>query len=167
MTLLIALPLGCVFAVTCRAEPQNIRLPMLEVPDDAGTATRLPRRQDRSALLSSPIELSDAADRSIAAREQAAWRRLSGSLCSGCGGAGRARRADYVDPIAVLNAKPVAWKPTVVASRAVQPPHAHRVQLAHRHRHKSKLYAYFSRVRYALLKWRRHHRHHRVRLVQR
>jgi hypothetical protein len=140
---------------------------MLEVPDDVGPSTQVLRRQDRSALLRSPIELSNATDRSIAAREQAAWRRLSGSLCSGCGEAGRARRVAYVDPIAVLNAKPATWQSTAVVSRTVQPAHAHRVQLAHRHRHKSRLYAYYSKVRYAFLKWRRHHRYHRVRLVQR
>lgn len=170
-----AINLGCAFPLICHAEPREVTLPMLEVPDGMGKSGQvisgqvIPgqgiRRLDRSALLKKPFELSDA-DRRIVAREQAAWRRLSGSLCSGCGETQRVRKVDYVDPIAVLNAKPASWRPTVVATRTVQPSRVHRVQLAHRHRHRSRLYAYFSRFRYALLKWRRHH-HHRVRLVQR
>lgn len=160
--------IGCIFSFQAHAEPKKITLPMIEVPDELTDSVRATRRLDRGALLKSPIELSDKADRLIAAREQVAWKRLSGSLCAGCGETQRARRVDYVDPIAVLNAKPVSWRPTVIAARTVQPTRTYRVRLAHRHRHRSRLYAYIGRVRYALLKWRRHHHHHhRVRVVQR
>lgn len=144
---------------------------MLEVPDDIAKPGHVDRRLDRSALLKAPLELSDEADRRVAAREQASWRRLSSSLCSGCVEAQGFRKVGYVDPIAVLNAKPSlkpsSWQPTVLASRTIRPARTHRVQLAHRHRHRSRLYAYYSRFRYTLLKWRRHHHRHRVRYVQR
>lgn len=99
--------------------PREVRLPQLEVPDDRakikgtqvgsgpGTGTGIHPRSDRSALLNQSIELSDERDRRTLAREQDAWGRLSGSLCTGCGAEPRrSRRVALVDPIAVLNAKP-------------------------------------------------------------
>jgi hypothetical protein len=206
----------------CQDEPKDVTLPMIEVPDGLGKPGRVIRRPERSELLGSSIELSDTADQRFAARDQATWKRLSGSVCSSCGETQRIRKIDYVDPIAVLNAKVpafrqnvlasravqpsnsrsiadlnakvaafrqtvlasraaqpshnhsvealkakvAAFRQTVLASRAVQPSHKHRVRLTHRRKHKSTLYAYYSRFRYALLKWRKQHRY-RTRLVQR
>lgn len=165
-----------VFPVTGYAKPKQVRLPMLEVPDDLGLILKKPNFGSRATLLRSPVELSDVKDRHGLEREQRLWSRLNGSLCVGCGGApsavyGRApamRRVNYVDPIAVLNAKPASAAATVVASRAVAPARSARVHLAHRRPHRSRLYAYYSRLRYAVLKWRRHHHHlrRRVRAVQ-
>lgn len=213
---------GCAIPLICQADPKDITLPMLKVPDDSGDSREVIRQPDRSSLLRNSIELSDASDRRVAAREQASWKRLSGSVCSSCGETQSLRKTDYVDPIAVLNAKTptsrqtvlasravqpsyndsmaalkakvaayrqavlarravqpsnndsmaalkakvAAWRQTVLASRAVQPSHNHRVRLTHRRKHKSTLYAYYSRFRYALLKWRKQQRH-RTRLVQR
>lgn len=69
-------------------------------------------------------------------------------------------------------ARPVAAGPTAQSirrklahtTRTVRPSHAHRVRLAHRHRHRSKLASYLGKIRYTLLRWR-HQRphHHRIR----
>jgi hypothetical protein len=186
--------IGCATPLMCQDEPKDVTLPMLEVPDGLGKPGRVIRRPERSELLGSSIELSNTADQRFAARDQATWKRLSGSVCSSCGETQRIRKIDYVDPIAVLNAKVAPFRQTalasreaqpphnrsiealnakvapfrqtVLASRAVQPSHKHRVRLTHRRKHKSTLYAYYSRFRYTLLKWRKQHRH-RNRLVQR
>jgi hypothetical protein len=161
-----------VFPVTGYAKPKQVRLPMLEVPDDLGLILKKPNFGSRATLLRSPVELSDAKDRHVLEREQRMWSRLNGSLCVGCGGgpgtvlsgSSTVRRVNYVDPVAVLNARPAAVATTVVASRAVAPARAARVHLAHRRSHRSRRYAYYSRLRYAVLKWRRHHAHHRRRI---
>ncbi|MEL6064492.1 MULTISPECIES: hypothetical protein [unclassified Methylobacterium] len=163
-----------VFPVTADAKPKQVRLPMLEVPDDLGLILKKPNFGSRASLLRSPVELSDVRDRRGLEREQRMWSRLNGSLCVGCGGtpsavlsgASAVRRVNYVDPVAVLNAKPASVASTVVASRAVAPARSARVHLAHRRPHRSRLYAYYSRMRYAVLKWRRHHHRRRVRAVQ-
>lgn len=155
-----------VFPVTGHARPKQVRLPMLEVPDDLGIILKKPNFGSRATLLRAPVELSDAGDRRVLAREQRMWSRLNGSLCSGCGEASSMRKVSYVDPIAVLNAKPTVAAQTVLASRTAAPTRAARVHLAHRHHHRSRLYAYYSRLRYAVLKWRRHHHRRRVRAVQ-
>lgn len=194
-TTLFISALSCyTFISATRVEAKDITLPMLEVPDDVGTSGHAARKPDRSALLRDSVQLSNIDDRRISEREQASWRRLSGSICSSCDNTQRVRKVDYVDPVAVLNAKVAtwrqtalasravqpsrddptevlaakvaAWRQTVLASRAVQPSRNHRVRLTHRRRYKSTLYAYYSRFRYTLLKWRKQHRH-RVRLVQR
>lgn len=194
VTLFISVLSCSAYISATRAEAKDITLPMLEVPDDLGTSGHAVRKPDRSALLRDSVQLSNMDDRRTSEREQASWRRLSGSVCSNCDGTQRVRKVDYVDPVAVLNAKVAtfrqtvlasravqpsrdnptdvlnakvaAWRQTVLASRAVQPSRNHRVRLTHRRRHKSTLYAYYSRFRYTLLKWRKQHRH-RVRLVQR
>ncbi|MBE7201874.1 MAG: hypothetical protein INR70_29280, partial [Parafilimonas terrae] len=113
--------------------PRDVRLPRLEVPDPATRTKRPAPGVDRSSLLNQTIELSDDHDRRTLAREQSAWGRLSGSLCVGCGGeTRRPGRVVYVDPIAVLNAKPTsrvtvtrvaetAPKPTLVSTPARAP----------------------------------------------
>jgi hypothetical protein len=165
-TLLLFVHIGFAFPLACHAEPLEVTLPTLEVPDHLRKTKGVTPQSDRPALLRAPIALSNADDRRIAAREQAAWRRLSGSLCAGCGEPQQVGKTAYVDPIAVLNAKPTSARPIMVTSRAVQPARVHRVQLARRYKHRSKFYVYYSRVRYALLKWRHPH-HHRTRIVQR
>ena len=157
-----------VFPVTGYAKPKQVRLPMLEVPDDLGLILKKPNFGSRATLLRSPVELSDANDRRVLAREQRMWSRLNGSLCVGCGAAPAPalRKVSYVDPVAVLNAKPTVVAQPVLASRTAAPARAARVHLAHRHHHRSRLYAYYSRLRYAVLKWRRHHPRRRVRAVQ-
>jgi hypothetical protein len=158
-----------VFPVTGYAKPKEVRLPMLEVPDDLGVILKKPNFGSRAMLLRSPVELSDAKDRRVLDREQRLWSRLNGSLCAGCGGASAVRRVNYVDPVAVLNAKPapVPAAETLVASRVAAPARSARVHLAHRRPHRSRLYAYYSRLRYAVLKWRRHpHHRRRIRAVQ-
>jgi len=186
--------ISCATPLMCQAETKEVTLPMLEVPDDLGSPGRITRRPNRSELLESPIELSNTADQRTVVRDQASWKRLSGSVCTSCGETKRVWKADYVDPIAVLNAKVSAFRQTVLASRAVQPSRNHsiadltakvsafrrtvlasrtvqpsrnhRVRLTHRRKHKSTLYAYYSRFRYVLLKWRKQHRY-QTRLVQR
>lgn len=161
-----------VFPVTGYAKPKPVRLPMLEVPDDLGLILKKPNFGSRATLLRSPVELSDMKDRRGLEREQRLWSRLNGSLCVGCGGTPSAalsapsavRRVNYVDPVAVLNAKPTPAAETVVASRVAAPARFARVHLAHRRPHRSRLFAYYSRLRYAVLKWRRHHAHHRRRI---
>lgn len=113
--------------------PRDVRLPRLEVPDPATRVKRPAPGADRSSLLNQTIELSDDHDRRTLAREQSAWGRLSGSLCVGCGAEPRRPgRVVYVDPIAVLNAKPVsrvtvtrvaetAPKPTLARAPAARP----------------------------------------------
>ena len=160
-----------VFPATCYGKPKAVRLPMLEVPDDLGLILKKPNFGSRAMLLHAPVELSDANDRRVLAREQRMWSRLNGSLCVGCGGGQALRRVSYVDPVAVLNARPtVVARPVVarpvLASRTAAPARAARVHLAHRHHHGSRLYAYYSRLRYAVLKWRRHHPRRRIRAVQ-
>ncbi|SDN44478.1 hypothetical protein SAMN05216360_108159 [Methylobacterium phyllostachyos] len=155
-----------VFPVACYGKPKAIRLPMLEVPDDLGVILKRPSLDNRAALLRSPVELSDANDRRVLARERRMWSRLNGSLCVGCGEAPALRKVSYVDPVAVLNAKSTVVAQPAVASRTAAPARAARVHLAHRHHHRSRLYAYYSRLRYAVLKWRRHHPRRRVRAVQ-
>jgi hypothetical protein len=150
----------------CEARPKRIRLPMLEVPNDFGKpAERLPSF-DRSNLLGKPVELTNADDRRLYAREQIRWSRLSGSLCAGCVGSAPSKKVSYVDPIAVLNAKPSSVIATSTLVGAARPAQAARVRIAHRHKHRSKWYAYYSRLRYSVLKWRRHH-HSRTRAVNR
>jgi len=104
--------------------PRDVRLPRLEVPDPATRVKRPAPGADRSSLLNQSIELSDARDRRTLAREQSAWGRLSGSMCVGCGGElRRPGRVVYVDPIAVLNAKPVSRiTVTRVAETTPKPP---------------------------------------------
>jgi len=214
--------IGCATPLICQAEPKGVTLPMLEVPDKSGNSGDVIRPLDRSKLLSKSIELSDANDRRVSAQEQTSWKRLSGSVCSGCGETQPVRKIGYVDPIAVLDAKVAAWKRTVLAGRAVQPSnnnsnaaldakvaawkrtvlanravqpshnnstaaldakvaawkrtvlasrtvqpsHKHRVRLTLRRKHKSTLYAYYSRFHYAFLRLRKQHRHW-TRFVQR
>jgi hypothetical protein len=166
MAILLFGQIGFAFPLACRAEPLEITLPTLEVPDHLKKSSDASPQLDRSALLRAPIALSNADDRRIAAREQAAWKRLSGSLCSGCGRPQRARKIEYVDPVAILNAKPASLRPTVMVSRVAPPARAQHVQLAGHHKHRSTIYIYYSRIRYALLKWRHPHRH-RTRVVER
>lgn len=142
----------------CEARPKRIKLPMLEVPDDLGKPSGRLQPFDRSTLLGKPIELSNADDRRLYAREQVIWGRLSGSLCTGCGETRRVRKVNYVDPVAVLNAKPRAFVAASVPAHVVKPEHAARVRIAHRRRHNSILYSYYGRLRFSVLKWRRHHR---------
>ncbi|MCJ2072838.1 hypothetical protein MKK75_29275 [Methylobacterium sp. J-030] len=153
-----------VFPVTGYAKPKQVRLPMLEVPDDLGVVPERPNLANRALMLRAPIELSDPNDRRVHAREQRLWSRLNGSLCVGCGGASAVRQVNFVDPVAVLNAKPARIAETVVARRVAAPARSARVQLAHRRPNRSRLFAYYSRLRYAVLKWRRHHAHHRRRI---
>jgi hypothetical protein len=166
--------LASTVVLPAHAKPKQVRLPMLEVPDDLGLILKKPNFGSRATLLRSPVELSDVKDRHVLEREQRLWSRLNGSLCVGCGGAPSAiytgasavRRVNYVDPIAVLNAKPAAAQ-TALASRVAAPARSARVHLAHRRQHRSRLYAYYSRLRYAVLKWRRHpHHRRRIRAVQ-
>ncbi len=155
-----------VFPATCYGKPKQVRLPMLEVPNDLGIILNKPNFGSRSTLLRAPVELSDANDRRVLAREQLMWQRLNGSLCTGCGETQVVRKVNYVDPVAVLNAKPAAAPDRAVARYAAVPPRVARVHLAHRQHHRSRLYAYYSKLRYAVLKWRRHHHRRRVRAVQ-
>ena len=172
---LLLLASTVVLPVPAHAKPKQVRLPMLEVPDDLGLILKKPNFGSRATLLRSPVELSDVKDRHVLEREQRLWSRLNGSLCVGCGGAPSAiytgasavRRVNYVDPVAVLNAKPAAVAQTALASRVAAPARSARVHLAHRRQHRSRLYAYYSRLRYAVLKWRRHpHHRRRIRAVR-
>ncbi|MCJ2018126.1 hypothetical protein MKK84_11905 [Methylobacterium sp. E-065] len=167
--------LASMVVLPVHAKPKQVRLPMLEVPDDLGLILKKPNFGSRATLLRSPVELSDVKDRHVLEREQRLWSRLNGSLCVGCGGAPGAiyssasavRRVNYVDPVAVLNARPAAVAQTALASRVAAPARSARVHLAHRRQHRSRLYAYYSRLRYAVLKWRRHpHHRRRIRAVQ-
>lgn len=141
----------------CEARPKRIKLPKLEVPDDLGKPPERLPPLDRSTLLRKPIDLTNADDRRIYAREQITWARLSGSLCTGCVGSGPSRKVSYVNPIAVLNARPAAIVAAATYSRTINPTHVARAKIAHRQKHKSKWYAYYSRFRYSVLKWRRRH----------
>jgi len=154
------------FPATCYGKPKAVRLPMLEVPDDLGPILKRPSLERRALLLRSPVELSDANDRRVHARERRMWSRLNGSLCVGCGDAPALRKVSYVDPVAVLNAKPTSVAQPALASRTAAPARTARVHLAHRHHHRSRLYTYYSRLRYAVLKWRRHHPRRRVHAIQ-
>jgi hypothetical protein len=154
-----------VFPVTADAKPKQVRLPMLEVPDDLGLILKKPNFGSRASLLRSPVELSDVRDRRGLEREQRMWSRLNGSLCVGCGGTPSAVLSG-ASAVRRVNSKPASVASTVVASRAVAPARSARVHLAHRRPHRSRLYAYYSRMRYAVLKWRRHHHRRRVRAVQ-
>jgi hypothetical protein len=119
---------GATGPVASLEQSREITLPRLEVPDEV-KARRAPPNPDRAALLNQPIELSDERDRLTLARERAAWGRLSGSLCSGCGEYRSQHQAGTVDPIAVLNAKPAAARlpvkplvrPTAVATVRTAP----------------------------------------------
>jgi len=154
-----------VFPVTVYAKPKPVRLPMLEVPDDFGVIPKKPGFESRALLPKAPIELSNAADRRVLAREQRLWGRLNGSLCTGCVGGPAVRRVNYVDPVAILNAKPAVGD-MAVARRVAAPARSARVHLAHRRSHRSRLSAYYNRLRYAVLQWRRHHHRRRIRAVQ-
>lgn len=116
-TIAVVALVGATWPVASHAQPREITLPRLEVPDDGKTKKSAPI-PDRAALLNQPIELSDARDRLTLARERAAWGRLSGSLCTGCGAARGAARIATIDPIAVLNAKRANTPPTP----ALRPP---------------------------------------------
>jgi hypothetical protein len=168
-------------SVASHAEPQDVTLPMIAVPDQPGKADKsvapgvvpgvVPG--DRASLLRKPIELTDDKDRRVYVREQSAWRRLAGTMCIGCGEMKRVRTTQYVDPIAVLNARPASLLTSTAVTRVAAKPtvrvaHSHRVRFAHRRTHRSRFYAYYSRLRYAVLKWRRHHhsQRHRSRFVQ-
>ena len=155
---LLLVSVSLVAPTVCEAGPKRVRLPMLEVPDDLETPSGRIPFADRSALLKKPVELSNADDRRVLAQEQLRWDRLNGSLCSGCGGTQRIRKVVYVDPIAVLNAKPALLVAAAAPVHAVKRRHAARIHLAHRRNHRSKIYAYYNRLRFAVLKWRRHHR---------
>ncbi|GJE11583.1 MULTISPECIES: hypothetical protein [Methylobacterium] len=156
--LLLLASFSLLVPAVCEARPKRVKLPMLEVPDDAEPPSRRIPFVDRSALIGKPIELSNADDRRVLAREQLLWSRLNGSLCTGCGETRRIRKVAYVDPIAVLNAKPALLVAAVAPVQAIKRGRAARIQLAHRRHHRSKLYSYYNRLRYAVLKWRRHHR---------
>ncbi len=123
-TIAVVALVGATWPAAVRAQPREVTLPRLEVPDEVRRRAVNP---ERAALLNQPIELSDARDRLTLARERAAWGRLSGSLCSGCVDGRALRRTATVDPIAVLNAKPSA-KPAAVlaiapaALRPIRPP---------------------------------------------
>lgn len=123
-TIAVVALVGATWPVASHAQPREITLPRLEVPDEAKTKKSAPV-PDRAALLNQPIELSDERDRVTLARERAAWGRLSGSLCTGCGAARGAGRIATVDPIAVLNAKPTSARPAsaqpTLAVRPVRP----------------------------------------------
>lgn len=149
-----------IVSTVCEASPKRIKLPMLEVPDDLGNQNEKLPPIDRSSLLRKPIELSHADDRRLRAREQVFWSQLSSSLCTGCGETRRVQKVHYVDPIAVLNAKPSSLVAASAPTHAIKPKHVARVRIAHRRRHRSILYSYYSRLRFSVLRW---HRHHRIR----
>ena len=130
--LLLLVSVALVVPAVCEARTKRIKLPMLEVPEDQATPSRRAPLVDRSALLGKPVELSSADDRRVLAREQLMWSRLNGSLCTGCGETRRIRKVAYVDPIAVLNAKPALLVTAVAPVQAITRRHMARIQLAHR-----------------------------------
>ena len=166
--LLIALTGLLVVPVLARAEPLEATLPMLEVPEgakpDANRRIIPPKLIDRSNLLSKPMVASDPADRAMVERYDSAWKRVSGGICSGCGNARSVRKVIYIDPVAVLNASSATKSVAKPADSFIRVARVSRVHLAHRHSRSNRLYAYFRRLRYAALRWRKpyHHRHHKV-----
>lgn len=149
---------GLVFPIVCQADPAHVTLPTLEVPDKTKKPNPPLRSIDRLDLLSKPLGVSDTEERRLIERQEVMWKRMTGALCSGCGETRRVGKVAYVDPVAVLNATSAVKRDTVFASGTVRVARAHRVHIVHRRHHRSRLYAYYSRMRFAVLKWRKHHR---------
>ena len=159
---------GLVLPTVCQADPAHVTLPTLEVPDKITKSDPSLLGIDRYTRLSNSVELSNTKDRRIIERQEASWKRSIGALCSGCGETRRVGKVAYIDPVAVLNATSTVKRDTVFTSGTVRVARAHRVHMVHRRHHRSRLYAYYSRMRFAVLKWRKHHRRtHAARREQR
>jgi hypothetical protein len=149
---------GLALPAVCQADPAHVIFPTLEVPDKISKPDPSLMSIDRYTLLSNSQKPLNTKGRGIIEKQEASWKRSVGTLCSGCGETRHVGKVAYIDPVAVLNATSAVKRDTAFTSGTVRVAPAHRVHIVHRRHHRSRLYAYYSRMRFAVLKWRKHHR---------